>query len=840
MSLTSSSVVTQITSDSSFQDVFQSVISSKTVDSSTVAMAKKMTSQYMEQRNWSAAITVIKTTLQRTWASFFSGSIHDVTIASAFLQESIELVESLAECYKQQRQMDSVEDVYVRFFRAVLASPNVDKTIFEKAKTLLVAFYDKRGYPDNAISVFQDILVVYRSTYGATHEYTIQTLYTLGSRCRAHPRNHPYWIDYYQQVVTSLNKESDICHNDAVEAIIIVANSYWEDRRYAEAVTVFAVLWNTFVRRPKEYKQFSDASFVQTLYERFFQCLEETRASWQILHKVTKDYRETCNTVFEADSTIIVEATLSLARVTQRSEEHAFEAIALYEQASKSSKSSTTTVTEIKHQLSSLYVRQLKSQSSSSVKSETVDRAITMHEEQYGEASTKYGYAHNSSLTQLHELSSLYFRQQKTEQAVKQLTSAVAAIISKETSSQKLIESAASIAQSFQACQQVQRCTELVQELHRQICAKDTRYASKWSFDVSTYNQSVLAFVASLEYNIRKDLSITFTEILADITAEFVYFEHFRQALKANVHIRNVILAGAPLRAFLLRRQLSESAVFVEDETVNLFVKRDAANLNPLSKASPKLFIVSILEYIGSRKNANLNRAIILASNKQVAALVKAKKFTEAYDIAHFAFLFAKNNAGYDGPQAISHGFKLASLLVGREGEKCPDANLRKKILDLSNQIVRQILDICKNLKINFAQVQLPELSHLVALLGEQQDYVTLEVSPLSCSSSLHYILTCFAVASHNPLEHSRCPTLLALTGSRRPGSPPCLRPIPRRPPDQGHPPLRRHRIQHAPRTWIPLTRYPRDLRASCSAVHKHSSVVPVKICFGEDRFFGN
>jgi hypothetical protein len=91
----------------------------------------------------------------------------------------------------------------------------------------------------------------------------------------------------------------------------------------------------SFVLKTKEYKQFTEGSFVQTLYERYFQCLEETGVSWSILHKTTKEYRETSLAVFGAESLIVAEATLSLARVTQRSEEHASEAISWYEQASK-------------------------------------------------------------------------------------------------------------------------------------------------------------------------------------------------------------------------------------------------------------------------------------------------------------------------------------------------------------------------------------------------------------------------------------------------------------------------------------------------------------------------
>ncbi|KAK7188148.1 nacht domain protein [Paraphaeosphaeria sporulosa] len=727
-SLSSTTTITQTTgavSDSVFQSIFQSLISSKTLDVSTITLAKKLTVQYVEQRNWSAAVTVVKTTLDRTWHSFFSGSVHEVTLTTTFLKESIELIETLAEVFRQQRRIDKVEDIYIRFFRAVLSSPTTEKSIFEKAKTLLVTFYDKRGYPDNAISVFQDVLVVYRNVFGVAHELTIQTLYILGSRCKAHPRNHPYWIDYYQQIVNSLNKDSQHCHHDAMDAIIIVATSYWEDRRYAEAVTVFGVLWKTFVLKTKEYKQFTESSFVQTLYERYFQCLEETGVSWSILYKTTKEYRETSLAIFGAESIIVAEATLTLARVTQRSEEHFSEAISWYEQASKY-KSISTSVTEIKQQLSSLYVRQLKSTSSSTIKSETFERAITIHEERFSEVTKKYGYAHESSLTELRELVQLYSRQKKTEVAVRQLTTAVTSIVTHESSSQRLIESASYIAASFQAIQQEKYCTQLIRQLHVQVCAHDIRHVSKWSFDLTKAGRRALVFVASLEYNLRRDLTITFSEILADLTAEFIYFEEFRQAL-AKGSVRNLLVVAAPLRTFLIRHHLSDSAVFVEDEVLRIFMKRDAADLDTLSKESPRLFIVSILEYLGSRRSSNFNKAVILASNEHVASLTKSKRFAEAYDVANLAFLFASNHDGYNGIHSISHGFKLASLLVGREGLKSPDANLRKKMLELSNRIVKKILEITKTLKINLAQVKVEELSHLTALLGEQTDYATLE-----------------------------------------------------------------------------------------------------------------
>ncbi|KAH7137970.1 NACHT domain-containing protein [Dendryphion nanum] len=715
-------------SESVFQDVFYSAIkSSKTIDATTMALAKKLTLRYMAQRKWSSAISVIHDVLARTWESFLSGSIQDVTLTTIFMNESIELVELLAECHIKSKQMDKVADVYARLFRAVLTSATVDKAIFERTKNLLINFYDKHGYFDNAIGAYQEILGVYRTKFGSAHENTIQVLYILAARCRAHPRNHPYWVEYYLQIVTNLNKDSDICHPDALEAIIIVANTHWEDRRYAEAVIVYRVLWNTSVRKTKEYKQFSDAEFVQTLYERYFQSLEETKASWSVLHQVTEEYRSTCLTVFGAESTLSVEATLALARVTQQSDNHSLQAIALYEEASKSSKVTTTTVSEIKQTLSSLYVRQMQSKSSSSMKTETVDRAISLTQEQYSQASSQYGYSHESSLTHLRELAILHHRQQKSELATRKLTTAVQEIVTKETSSEKLIESASSIAESFHAIQQHQTLIELVHELHRQISAKDSRNVSKWSLDLTKSDRSSLAFLASLQYHTRKDLSITLAEIMADITMEYIYFESFRQILHKNESTKSVILAAAPLRVLLLRTGQKDIATFVEEEVLKIFMKRDTADLGIMNKQSPGLFINAILEYLGNGKNKNFIRAVLVSSNEQVASLTKAKRHQEAYDVAHLSFVFASKHDGYSGPESISLGFKLASLLVGQNGEKISDPELNKKSLDLSNKIVKKILDICKQLKINLAQIQLPELDRLSALLGRQEDYVTLE-----------------------------------------------------------------------------------------------------------------
>jgi tetratricopeptide (TPR) repeat protein len=738
--MSSLTLTTAADSVSTFQQIFRSIIlnKSKTVDAATMKLAKELTTQYMEQKKWSEAIVVIELTLQRTWSSFLSTFIHDVTLTANFLQESMEQVERLAECYMQQRLLEKVEDVYVRLFRAVLSSPQRDGTLLDKVKALLIHFYDKHGHSNRAISALQEVLVVYRRMHGPSHELTIQTLYTLAARCHVNARSHPYWVEYYQQIVAALNKDSNICHPRAMDAIVIVANSYWEERRYAEAVTVYVVIWHTFVSKTKEYKEFSSAEFVEDTYERYFQCLEETNADFEVLYRLTKQYHEACASAFGSASSATSSATLALARISQRSEQHSEEALSLYEHLSNLSSSSTSTarsvdLSEIKRSMATLYTKRIVTRSSSTTTSETIEKATSLYEEQFSEMRAKYGYSHEMTLRNLQELLTLYVRQERTEAAVKVLTTAIVEINTIEQSSQKMLESGASIAQMFAACQQTKRCAEIIEELHHQVIAKDSQNSSTFGFDLTKCGSSSLVFLASLEYNIRTDLSITYSMVMSDIIAESVYYENFRRVVKANSSLDRIIIAAAPLRYALNGRDRKELASSLEKQVVQLFVHRDISKMELLSRDSPYIFIIGILEHLGNRKNTNFVQQVIIASNKSLTRLVDTSKFKEAYDVANIAFTYAQHHNAYNNPKAISRGFKLASYLDGRGENRCPDEGVRKQLLQLSNDIIKEILKTCKDQKINFAQVQLRELNELIALLGEQQDYKTLEVSP-NCS----------------------------------------------------------------------------------------------------------
>lgn len=651
----------------------------------------------------------------------------DLDMPAIFPKETTELVEFMAQCYDQLRQPEQVETTLVKLFNASLTPKSIDFTFLNKIQTLLITHFDQHNHPERAIGILQRSLPARKAGLGPTHDDTIKTLYELGRRSRDRARLYPYWIDSYTQIVTFLNKDSDICQPRALDALIVVTTSYWEDERYNDAVYYFNLLWNTMIQKPKEFSQFGQPDFVERLYSRYYTCLERTGARFDSLYSITTQYRTICTTIFGAQASITTKATLSLARLCYTNEKHTNEALSLYEDTSRQT-GADVHKGEIQRALSTLYTRQVITTSSSSVKSETIESARSRTVQQLERSVSEVGYSHQTSLTYLQEMAVLYYKQNKSETAAKELTKASTTIITKETSSTKLIAAAESIFQSFQASNTTEHCKQLFMELQRQVVFKDTSKASSWGFDLTKYGRSVLPFLAVMEVRLSADKKISFTQVMAELTVLMLYYDEYRGLIKNNASLHDILMKGSLLRAFLVKTKRDSQVTALDDEVAAIFVSRDGGKMKLMSKHSARIFMASLMEYLGTHKSPSFIKAVVLASKDRLEKLMAAEQYTEAYDIAHLGFAFAVENEGYSGPKGIGYGFNMASTLAGiGYNKKCPDAGLRKQMLNLSNDIVKKVLEVCRSQNINFVDLQLHELNRLTVLLGEVQNYETLE-----------------------------------------------------------------------------------------------------------------
>lgn len=716
----------------SFQQMLlkeQLINRSKSIDISILTQVQQETKEYLELYQYEEAVELITLTLQRTWSSFMSESLSMVTLSTLFLQENLVLIEQLTQAYLAQRKIEKAMDVLLRLFRAALTSPREHKDLLEKTKVQLISIYDKYGYPDRSISILQDVLAVYTRTNGPAHELTIATLYELGSRTRQNARTHPYWIEYYQQIVTALTKESKAVDTKSFEAASILATQYWAERRYIDASFVFSLLWSTFVSKTKSVQQFSEATFAQTLYDRYRQSLEATQADQETIIRTTDEFQKTTKASFGASAAISQTALAIYNQVCQSSTTSDSESrqLSVLQELLQRSGNSSSEQHSLKQQKTNILRRRIFEQKD--VSNETLEEARSLFTEQLHERRSAYGYVDETTLSSLSEVTKLEFRQKKTEEAMKSINAAVSEITTTEVSQEQAMQSAQSIAQIFHASQQTQRAQELIQDLRMQVIAKEKRAGSRSTFDVTQKSgNSALVFLASLEYHLRKDLSTTWSEIFAELLAERMYYNNFNKVTSGRAGLDKIVIAAAPLRYFLIKRDRKEQAKSLEQQIVALFNTRDLSDFTLEAKnTSPSIFILGILDFLGAKKRPDFVKAVIVATNRNLSNLIANNKFADAYDVANVGFKYAKVQKGYEKPGAISMGFELASQLDGRGENKCPDGPLRTKLLQLSNKIIKEILAICQDQKINLAQVQLTELNELIALLGEQGDYETLE-----------------------------------------------------------------------------------------------------------------
>jgi tetratricopeptide (TPR) repeat protein len=199
----------------------------------------------LEQSRYAQAITVLESTLKKGWTALFDDSVESITLSSKFSTESVELALRLCECYESDQVLDQAEQIYFRLYRAHHKAHGINNAIVTRHSDLYLAFLKRHGLYDRIITFYQELLVSYRNIYGYNDKKTITLLYTLADTCRTHQLVHRYWVEYYLEIVNAVNKGDLVSQKDALRALVIVAEHYYESRRFTEALVHFKSIATT-------------------------------------------------------------------------------------------------------------------------------------------------------------------------------------------------------------------------------------------------------------------------------------------------------------------------------------------------------------------------------------------------------------------------------------------------------------------------------------------------------------------------------------------------------------------------------------------------------------------
>ncbi|KIW28428.1 uncharacterized protein PV07_08095 [Cladophialophora immunda] len=724
----SSTTTVSESTEVTIREVFEHTITTTSeVTHSTFELSKSLTAIYIEQSRYAQAITVLESTMKKGWAGLFNDALESITLPAKFSTESVMLAVRLAECYEQHQVLDQSEQIYLRLYRAHHKTHSIDNLAVAKYSDMYIAFLQRHGLHDRIISFYQELLIDYRNFYGKSDKKTITLLYNLADTCRTHHLVHRYWVEYYLEIVNAVNKGELISQKDALRALIIVAEHYYESRRFTEALIHFKSIAATFIKFGTQYEHFADAAVVQRLLEKYYTSMEETKLDVDQHVKILREVREACFKYYGEKSVISIITTSALAEACSKSQEYWFESIRYFETVSQHSEVvSVQTIERSKSMIKELYIKQITSTKSTTLSKETVEKAELLLFEKYISSRRAHEYTQTKTLKQLQQLIAIYHKQQKTDLIIKELRSLILDIVLNVRTTEELVYVADFLATIFISYDLRRHALEIVRDLKLQAIYRSAPKTS--AFHGATIGRACFAFIAAFEYHVRSDHTLSIAHNIAELVAEHLFYERFVRSIKAKAKLQAVFVHAARLRHILVRNKRFEDFTIIETQLIDFFAATEVSVSKAVSRAALKAFVNVITKYAAEHPNVHFKSFVVAASYAavdQLRLLLKQNKDQEALDLATCTFKFLMAHEGLDDPTEIRLGFQLCLMTAGR-GEfahKSSSPKVQSEMLALSQQILAEVFDICKNNNINIARAQLSELNELISLIGEHKDY---------------------------------------------------------------------------------------------------------------------
>ena len=367
----------------------------------------------------------------------------------------------------------------------------------------------------------------------------------------------------------------------------------------------------------------------------------------------------------------------------------------------------------------------------------TIERAIKVVLERFNSLKWNFGCSHSETLSTLRELIVLHMKLKSHSTVLRMLLETTIEIIEKEKHSKILHEAAKTMGSMYSTCGLADQGHEMIQQMRLQIITGSAS-SEKSSFKLNkSVSKVCYVFLVTFEQTISGDLTASYSETMADLLTETVLYDSFTRSISKS-HTDVILARAASLRAFLVSRKRKVQIEGLERQAHEIFVKKWGSSLKVGSGIS-LVFCVSLLEELGHHDthNVKIGHSACISSVAKVESLLKDDKPQQAYEVAICAFNFISQQRAYHDLQNVGYGLKLSTLMADR-GLVKPlkpgvDPKVRSDMMELSRRIIREVLQACKDSKIDFVRLQLRELNELAGLLGAQQNHVDLEVS---CSKS--------------------------------------------------------------------------------------------------------
>lgn len=744
------------------------------IETSTITTCEMLSTYFANKERWSDVVRICDAVLKKLWGSLATGQ-GTPSLPKDFYAEAIKLATRQAYCHYELRHIEKAEHVYMYVYQASKNGLRIgDETVFQAAKEL-IEFYESISMLEKALKIGKELQESYLATLGVSHSLTLEILYLLGNLCAKHNIREGEFCRaewYYLEIYTNLDKGSDICHKDAIDAAMGLIRLYRKESRWVDCQKVYGCIWRTVIKRGKEYAM--EADFVDNAYHNYIFVLEKKiKEQYRVLVQVSVEYRDVCIELYGRHAEISLKALIQLAAMYEQSEEKRSEAMKIYEafvQETKSWSSISTSITTIlvttKSRLAHLYL------TSTTVTTETVTKAIVLLTEQFEHTKSQHGCSHHTTLELLRELVNLHKRQgsqQTITVAIRTIRTCSVEVITKETDYMRLFDAAVSFANNYITLGHVKEAHEFLHEMRRQIIFRDFSSSDKCGFKLDhSIDRRSYVFLIAFEETLKGSKVISFSSVMADLLTETILFEIYTQAVKQNTSFETILLRGARLRAFQKHMHYDDEAKRLEDDLLVMFRKGMGSSITTSQTVTHRFFIILLEELGKDQLDLHIINSGWIAGTRAVHSQIQHQNWQDALELATAVWQFTKAHRGLHNHENIQIGINLSLALVGRGQDRKWDHKLYEQMLEMSKTILRECFEASKHHKVKFADMDIKELNELVGVLGQQQNFTDLEVCiSLSIPHSIPTLLkktpphSGFSLSSGTPATN-RPPGLLA------------------------------------------------------------------------------
>lgn len=708
--------------------------------SSLLQIVQTLVDSFTLEQRWHEVVQIASSTLYIVWPAVLENSCEHAL--DDFVSPLGDIAISLAKAYSKTDQEAIAGHIYLHVLRSAKRSSDRDSQFVVGVAQAARQAFEQIGRSNEMISVEQELIDHYRTTFGDDDAQTVEATYELASLCMKHGE-YKIAKTCYMTIADSL-KRSKYHDQRAIPALKMMLLILLREKNWVQAKEIYDCLWQTFLEQGKEYSAREET--IRSLFKGYSQLLENhIRVDPEALHQLREEYCIGCVDVFGRQASITLEASLSLAKSWERLESDSPNAIQIYEsivdERASDRLAPSPEVLDVLDSVELALLEHYLTHFDKDMDERTLARAMVLQRKQIHKDEARsqcYSPRSLSSITTYVKFLTKENTPESRDAAVQELHKAIDSVLHSDCESKAFFDAGTILASSFVDCGYASEGISTAHRIRENIIFEpnDDDKSSCQPERVRTSDRSRLTFSAAFETRIKGSME-GFTNIYSVTLLETTLWESFQVLIRASSPLELVLARGTRLQALLKSHNPCYRGEKLEQQMFDRFLESYSAAFTTPTHTTRMFFLMLIRKMSEVRADTDLPHLACIAVNEETQRLINLGEYAKVTEVATAGFDFIRFTGAYGDQSYVQYGFQLGLLLGDQSTRLSSNHASSEQLLELSKVVFRDIIQLCRTSQFGFDAMDLDRLSKVAAVLGKQQNYHDLEVS-----ISLHEHLT--------------------------------------------------------------------------------------------------